>query len=216
MTDFYIQKSNKSYGPFSGSDLKKLAKRGELAPDHYVTRADDGKRVKAAEIRGLFEETSTAITRRETEIAARPVRAEIQRVQADELIDCPYCGDEIRATARKCKHCGEYLDGSAPSRTSYPDFAAQQIPVYTPQPMPVVNIVNQVVVNAPHQRRWHKGTAMAFSLLIPGAGQLYKGQLINGLVWFIIVVIGYVPLVIPGIVLHLLCILGAGMGDEYR
>lgn len=26
---------------------------------------------------------------------------------------CPYCGEEILATAKKCKHCGEWLDKSA-------------------------------------------------------------------------------------------------------
>lgn len=27
-----------------------------------------------------------------------------------EYIACPYCGEEIRAVAKKCKHCGEWLD----------------------------------------------------------------------------------------------------------
>ena len=24
---------------------------------------------------------------------------------------CPYCSEEILITAKKCKHCGEYIDG---------------------------------------------------------------------------------------------------------
>ena len=27
-----------------------------------------------------------------------------------QLQDCPYCAEQILATAKKCKHCGEYLD----------------------------------------------------------------------------------------------------------
>lgn len=30
----------------------------------------------------------------------------------EETRKCPYCSEEILATARKCKHCGEWLDGS--------------------------------------------------------------------------------------------------------
>ena len=28
-----------------------------------------------------------------------------------ELKQCPYCSEEILITAKKCKHCGEYIDG---------------------------------------------------------------------------------------------------------
>lgn len=27
---------------------------------------------------------------------------------------CPYCGEEILAIAKKCKHCGEWLDETHP------------------------------------------------------------------------------------------------------
>ena len=57
---------------------------------------------------------------------------------------------------------------------------------------------------------------MLLSFLIPGLGQLYKGQLINGFIWFVVVIIGYIALIVPGLILHLCCIGGAGMGDPYR
>jgi hypothetical protein len=34
----------------------------------------------------------------------------------DDHVACPYCGEEIPRIARKCRHCGEYLD---PSRAGY-------------------------------------------------------------------------------------------------
>jgi len=29
-----------------------------------------------------------------------------------ETTNCPFCGEEILAVAKRCKHCGEWLDGS--------------------------------------------------------------------------------------------------------
>jgi phage shock protein PspC (stress-responsive transcriptional regulator) len=32
---------------------------------------------------------------------------------------CPYCAEEIRAEALRCRHCGSFLEGSALTRTWY-------------------------------------------------------------------------------------------------
>src|SRR5438045_810175 len=34
---------------------------------------------------------------------------------ADQTKRCPFCGEVILAVARKCKHCGEFLDRAAPA-----------------------------------------------------------------------------------------------------
>ena len=34
----------------------------------------------------------------------------------EETKRCPYCGEEILAVARKCKHCGEWLDKEEPKK----------------------------------------------------------------------------------------------------
>jgi TM2 domain-containing membrane protein YozV len=57
---------------------------------------------------------------------------------------------------------------------------------------------------------------MLLSFILPGLGQLYKGQFFNAIAWFVAVVVGYILFIIPGLVLHLCCIIGAGMGDPYR
>lgn len=85
---------------------------------------------------------------------------------------------------------------------------------------PVINIVNTNTANASTNgrgsARWNPLLAAFLSFIFPGLGQLYKGQLINALVWFFIVIGGYVALVVPGLVLHLCCIIGAASGDPYR
>ena len=53
------------------------------------------------------------------------------------------------------------------------------------------------------------GPAALLSFLIPGAGQLFYGHVFRGLLWFACVVCGYAAFIVPGVVLHLFCILMA-------
>ena len=64
-------------------------------------------------------------------------------------------------------------------------------------------------------RRFSPGVAAILSLFVPGLGQLYKGQFFRAIVWFVIVVAGYCALVLPGLVLHACCILGALSGNPW-
>jgi hypothetical protein len=50
--------------------------------------------------------------------------------------------------------------------------------------------------------------AAVLSLLAPGAGQLYTGNMLSALLWFLLVTAGYM-LILPGIFLHLCCIAAA-------
>ena len=34
--------------------------------------------------------------------------------EAEATTACPYCGQEILVTAKKCKHCGEWLEKKCP------------------------------------------------------------------------------------------------------
>lgn len=72
-----------------------------------------------------------------------------------------------------------------------------------------------VVINQPPVQRWSPGLAAVLSFFVPGLGQLYKGQIINGIVWFFFVGLGYLALILPGLILHLFCILGAASGNPW-
>jgi TM2 domain-containing membrane protein YozV len=47
--------------------------------------------------------------------------------------------------------------------------------------------------------------AAILSLVVPGAGQLYTGNVLSALLWFVLVTAGY-TLILPGIFLHLFCV----------
>jgi TM2 domain-containing membrane protein YozV len=59
--------------------------------------------------------------------------------------------------------------------------------------------------------------AAVLSLLIPGAGQMYKGRVALGFLWLVLTLLAYVTLLLPGMLLHFLCIFqAAGMEPRHR
>ena len=99
---------------------------------------------------------------------------------------CDFCAEKILVEAKKCKHCGEFLDGSRQSKN------ANQIALKTRE----------------------SGMASLLSLLLPGAGQMYKGQALNGLAWMAVVLVAYLCLWWLGVLFHLCCVIGAGLNSE--
>ena len=51
--------------------------------------------------------------------------------------------------------------------------------------------------------------AAVLSLIIPGAGQIYKGKMLMGIAWLVLTVLGYLTLVMPGMLLHFVCVFHA-------
>jgi TM2 domain-containing membrane protein YozV len=100
---------------------------------------------------------------------------------------CPYCAEQIQDAATFCRFCQHNLTTG--------ELAAKQTVVVQPAP------------------QWNKGVAAVLSLVIPGAGQMYKGEVGAGLAWLFFTILGYLAYILPGIILHLICIGSAASGD---
>jgi hypothetical protein len=82
-------------GPITAGTLKTLADRGTISLDTPV-RTEGSGWIAAEKVEGLF--------------CVAPLPATESRGNAATV--CPYCREEIRSDARKCKHCGEWLRGA--------------------------------------------------------------------------------------------------------
>ncbi len=60
------------------------------------------------------------------------------------------------------------------------------------------------------RRKYLHATAALMSLVIPGAGQVYKGRAAVGVSWFVIVAACYVLVGAPALLVHLMCVVSAG------
>jgi hypothetical protein len=143
--------------------------------------------------------------------------------------ECPFCAEAIQDDAVKCRHCGSTLVGSAADwqqyRLRYQRMTLDEqrqawAKLSAAQQSQLQRVLSgQAATSAgPEQgvRLWSPGVAAVLSLVIPGAGQIYKGQVAIGLLWLLFVVVGYTFLIVPGLILHLVCIVTAASGDPTR
>jgi hypothetical protein len=141
-----------------------------------------GRSDEALEKAAVSTRTELAAARREALLARREEAAE-GAARARRPRSCPYCRELIPASALKCSHCGEIVDE---------DWRREREEELRPQSNP--------------------GVAAVLSFLFPGLGQLYRGRVASGLIWFVCVLVGYVCCILPGFVLHWLCIFSAASG----
>ncbi len=86
------------------------------------------------------------------------------------MTQCPNCGAGLRPGAPRCVKCGSIAaDPVAPAGA--PSAAGAQ---------------PQVVYVAPRAEPRNPAVAAVLSLVVPGLGQLYNGQLAKGIVFFVV------------------------------
>ncbi len=58
-------------------------------------------------------------------------------------------------------------------------------------------------------RRYSAAAAAALSFFLPGVGQIYSGRVPQGIGWMIATGLGYLLFLVPGLILHICCIVNA-------
>jgi hypothetical protein len=206
---WYCKTQRGEIGPISSAQLKELANSGQVKPETLVKNNPDSEWSPASKVKGLFvaiaeipKLPATIDPPKPQSVLPRPV------IQSEPQKPCPFCGESIALAAIKCKHCGEFLEES---RRPQQQPAINVVQQHAPQPIQTV-----IHMSSQPQPRWSPGVAAVLSFVIPGLGQIYKGQIFNGIAWLVMTIIGYVLFIIPGIVLHLCCIIGAASGNPNK
>ncbi len=144
--------------------------------------------------------------------------------------NCHFCAEEILLAAKKCKHCGEFISddsvqkpkGDIDRRETLRQFGVSDSGIeslglnssnvdptsgitYTPTGQTPNGSTAQPGGIAPSSN----GLAGLMSFFIPGAGQLYKGKAGQGVLWFLFTLLGYSCFIVPGLFIHLFCVINA-------
>lgn len=65
------------------------------------------------------------------------------------------------------------------------------------------------LVPVDEERTYSPAAAAALSLFLPGVGQIYSGRVPQGVGWMLATGLGYLLFLVPGLILHICCIVNA-------
>lgn len=102
---------------------------------------------------------------------------------------CPFCAEEVKPDARKCKHCGEWLDDSQPLRTSAP----VQLPHRVNEPSEMARAVSKGVKEQRSSEFTFTAGTIGLAVVCVGMVVLFP-SLITLLVGFFGFILGFLQL----------------------
>ena len=169
------------------------------------------ERLNEAELLADAERTRLARIQEERVAHEEQVAAQELRVipaREETLIDVPW--EEKPPTenqVRFARKLGVRLVGneSRGDLSSMIDLAIAERNTMMQQPIVVQNHIHQ------QQHSSSKAAAVFFSIIWPGIGQIYQGRIFSGLFFIFATPIGYLCLIVPGLILHLICIIDSAL-----
>lgn len=122
---------------------------------------------------------------------------------------CPFCSEVILVGAKKCKHCHEFLDFALRDIQALRQPGIPHAPHPPPAPPPTALAAAQQPVQIQQWTSTNATQAALLSFFVPGLGQMCSGRVPAGLLWMMFTCLGYVCFIVPGMVLHILCVINA-------
>lgn len=144
-------------------------------------------------------ETKFIVREQEFPIQAAKVETSVEIVQNNVQKHCPFCDELISMNAKKCKHCGEFLDA---------DRHKNETPI----------IINNNINNMLNRSTKSRGTyiILAIFLGLLGIHNFYAGYTLTGIIQLVLTCSGIaIPFVVVWLIFDILFTTKDGYGQPF-